>query len=163
MGIFDKFKTAIGTPTEDIDDIEDTESGLLDDYGVKNESKNVKDKESNTEGNAVGTFNRGNYEEEKEVPNNKNNYIYPVIRKPTSYHDCEIIAQDIKEGKLVLINIEELNKHEAQKVMDFVAGAMGIKNANFKVISEKVFYVVPEGCVVESEGEEERKILDIDD
>jgi cell division inhibitor SepF len=158
MGFLDGLKRLTGAPTENTEDIE---SGLLETYVGNNDTKIVDDIESVEEENAVGTFNREDYEEANEVQN-KSNYISPVIRKPTSVHDCEIIAQDIKEGKLVVINIAELGKDEAQKVMDFVSGAMGIKNAKFNIIGKDVFCVVPEGCIVESEGEEERKIIDIE-
>jgi len=47
-----------------------------------------------------------------------------VLVKATSYDDMQVIANHIKERKVVVVNFEEMDKDIAQRMVDFLSGAV---------------------------------------
>ena len=76
---------------------------------------------------------------------------YPVIRRPREFDDCNIIAKDIKENKMVTINIEELDSSTAQDLMDFLMGAISVTGSSIAKINSTVYTILPPGVVVEND------------
>ena len=66
-----------------------------------------------------------------------------IFVDPKTFADCKKIATYIKNDKMVTLNLEYLDLHTAQRLMDFLAGAMCIKGASFIEISKKVYTAVP--------------------
>ena len=63
----------------------------------------------------------------------------------------------IKSDKMVTLNLEYLDLPTAQRLMDFLAGAMSIKGASFIEISKKVYTAVPKSMKVYYEGKKDSK------
>ncbi|MCL2817416.1 MAG: cell division protein SepF [Clostridiales bacterium] len=47
-----------------------------------------------------------------------------VLVKATSYDDMQIIARHIKEKRVAVVNFEEIDKATAQRMVDFLSGAV---------------------------------------
>lgn len=87
-----------------------------------------------------------------------------VFVDPRSFTDCKKIANYIKNDKMVTLNLEYLDTKDAQRIMDFLSGAMSIKEARFVEISRKVYTAIPKSMKFHYEGKSEikqRAFLDI--
>ncbi|MGL4308662.1 cell division protein SepF [Cetobacterium sp. SF1] len=80
-----------------------------------------------------------------------------VFVDPRSFSDCKKIANYIKNDKMVTLNLEYLDNKEAQRMMDFLSGAMSIKEAKFVEISKKVYTSIPKAMKFHYEGRNELK------
>ncbi len=86
-----------------------------------------------------------------------------VFIDPKQFDDCRKIAKYIKSGKMITINLESINPNIAQRIMDFLAGAMEIKNASFAQIAKNVYTIVPENMKVMYEGKKrEKKLINLE-
>lgn len=102
-------------------------------------------------------------EEEPEVSEQSDDDCSTVFIDPKQFDDCRKIAKYIKSGKMITINLENINPNIAQRIMDFLAGAMEIKNASFAQIAKNVYTIVPENMKVMYEGKKrEKKLINLE-
>ncbi len=80
-----------------------------------------------------------------------------VIIDPKKFEDCKKIANYIKDDKTVTLNLEHLDTETAQRIIDFLSGAMSIKEAKLIEISKNVYVSVPKNINVFFDGENDRK------
>ncbi|MDO4690332.1 MAG: cell division protein SepF [Fusobacterium sp.] len=80
-----------------------------------------------------------------------------VFIDPKQFEDCKKIAKYINLEKMITINLENLNQNTAQRILDFLAGAMEVKNASFAQIAKNVYTIVPENMKVYYEGPRKRE------
>ena len=86
-----------------------------------------------------------------------------AISKRQKFEDCKKIATYIEKEKMITINLENIGPNVAQRIMDFLAGAMEIKNASFAQIAKHVYTIVPENMKVYYEGKRrEKKLIDLE-
>lgn len=87
-----------------------------------------------------------------------------VFIDPKQFEDCKKIAKYINMEKMITINLESVSPNIAQRIMDFLAGAMEIKNASFAQIAKNVYTIVPENMKVYYEGpkKREKKLIDLE-
>ena len=79
------------------------------------------------------------------------------------FEDCKKIATYIEKEKMITINLENIGPNVAQRIMDFLADAMEIKNASFAQIAKHVYTIVPENMKVYYEGKRrEKKLIDLE-
>lgn len=92
--------------------------------------------------------------------NNENISDYQTIFvNPTDFEECKKIANYINKEKIVTVNLEGLNNESAQRMLDFLSGAMEVKKARFITVSKKVYVSVPDG--IKSYIEDENKNSEI--
>lgn len=80
-----------------------------------------------------------------------------IIIDPKKFEDCRKIANYIKDDKTVTLNLEHLDTETAQRIIDFLSGAMSIKEAKLIEISKSVYVSVPKNINVFFDGENDRK------
>lgn len=125
-------------------------------YGEEN--KNVESSSSNTQQGEKSVKNLFIRTKEKEKTDTIDTSIYQsIIIKPEKFEDCKKIATYIKSNKTVTLNLENLNKEKAQRIIDFLSGAMSVKEAKFMEISKFVYVSVPKDINVFFEGNTEDK------
>ncbi len=66
------------------------------------------------------------------------------VMKPTSFEDSQDICDVLLAGKATIINLEGFNVDLAQRVMDFVSGAVYAANGKLHQISNYIFIISPE-------------------
>jgi len=66
------------------------------------------------------------------------------VMKPTSFEDSQDICDVLLAGKSTIINLEGFNVEAAQRVMDFVSGAVYAANGKLRQISKYIFIISPE-------------------
>lgn len=71
-----------------------------------------------------------------------------IFLDPKTYSDCKKIVDYIRADKMVTLNLEYLDEQTALRLMNFLSGAMTVKDANYLVISKKVYTVVPKSMKV---------------
>ncbi|MCL2672429.1 MAG: cell division protein SepF [Clostridiales bacterium] len=76
-----------------------------------------------------------------------------VMMHPVSFTDAQIIVDNLNAQRTVIVNVEELSTADAQRVMDFLSGAVYSMDASLKLSSNSVFVLTPPHHLVIHEGE----------
>ena len=66
-----------------------------------------------------------------------------IIYHPVCYEDTQNIIDNLKSRKPVIVNMEELEIDCAQRILDFMAGAVYALNGTIYKISRGIFVVAP--------------------
>lgn len=66
------------------------------------------------------------------------------VMKPTSFEDSQDICDVLLSGKATIINLEGFDVELAQRVMDFISGAVYAANGKLHQISSYIFIISPE-------------------
>ncbi|MBQ9832273.1 MAG: cell division protein SepF [Clostridia bacterium] len=66
-----------------------------------------------------------------------------IVYHPISYEDTQNIIDNLKSRKPVIVNMEELELECAQRILDFMAGAVYALNGTIYRISRGIFTVAP--------------------
>ena len=132
-GILNKLMDFIGI--EDVDDEEYNEDYFND------------DQQAMAEDNVVSLGNRGR---RKTAAAGNNVVSLPtaapmkmVVYHPVSYEDTQNIIDNLKSRKPVIVNMEELEIDCAQRILDFMAGAIYALDGTLYKISRGIFVVAP--------------------
>lgn len=67
-----------------------------------------------------------------------------IIKRPTSFDDAQEICDLLKSEHAIIINLERLDHELAQKMMDFISGAIYALDAKIHQISGYIFCISPE-------------------
>ena len=63
--------------------------------------------------------------------------------RPTSVEESRIVVDNLKEGKAVVLNLEDVRTNIAQRIVDFICGAAYDMEGNLQSISDSIFIVTP--------------------
>lgn len=66
-----------------------------------------------------------------------------IVYQPMSYDDTQNIVDNLKRNKPVIVNLEAVEKQEAQRTLDFISGAIYAINGDIQKINSAVFVLVP--------------------
>ena len=66
-----------------------------------------------------------------------------IVYNPVSYEDAQNIIDNLKSSKPVIVNMEELDVAAAQRILDFISGAIYAINGTIAKISRGIFVVAP--------------------
>lgn len=86
-------------------------------------------------------FGVGKKEEIVKMPSSKVSYV--SIIRPKVFEDSRLIADAIKENKVVTFSLEFLEYEVGQRVIDFVSGAAYAMNAHLSKVTDKVLTSIP--------------------
>lgn len=78
-----------------------------------------------------------------------------IVFHPVSYEDTQNIIDNMKNRKPVIVNMEELDVACAQRILDFLSGAVYALNGTMCKISRGIFVVAPNNYDVVGNGEDE--------
>ena len=77
-----------------------------------------------------------------------------IVYHPVCYDDAQNIVDNLKNRRPVIVNMEELEGSCAQRVLDFLLGAIYAINGTINKISRGIFLVAPRDVAVEDTGED---------
>ncbi len=77
-----------------------------------------------------------------------------IVYQPISYEDTQNIIDNLKSRKPVIVNMEELEIDCAQRILDFMAGAIYALSGTIHKISRGIFVVAPNNIDVVGNDEE---------
>ena len=78
-----------------------------------------------------------------------------IVYHPVSYEDTQSIIDNLKNRKPVIVNMEELEIETAQRILDFLSGAVYALNGTMCKISRGIFVVAPNNYDVVGNGEDD--------
>ena len=82
-----------------------------------------------------------------------------IVYHPVSYEDTQSIIDNLKNRKPVIVNMEELELDTAQRILDFLSGAVYALNGTMCKISRGIFVVAPNNYDVVGNGEDDYRDL----
>ena len=77
-----------------------------------------------------------------------------IVYQPLSYEDTQNIIDNLKSRKPVIVNMEELEIDCAQRILDFMAGAIYALSGTIHKISRGIFVVAPNNIDVVGNDDE---------
>ena len=66
-----------------------------------------------------------------------------IIMQPETFNDAQDICDHLKSKKPVVINLEELVKEDAQRIVDFLSGSIYALDGNIQKVSAGIFIIAP--------------------
>lgn len=83
----------------------------------------------------------------------KSSEVYVI--KPQEFDDAQTVADFLKRGQAIVINMEGLQLEPAQRIIDFIGGACYGMEGELKAISASIFIAVPNSIEVSGDLREE--------
>ena len=110
----------------------------------KTTTNRVEQEKQPEEKKGIGSlFGVGKKEEITKMASSKVSYV--SIIRPKVSEDSRLIADAIKENKVVTFSLEFLEYEVGQRVIDFVSGAAYAMNAHLSKVTDKVLTSIPVG------------------
>lgn len=81
----------------------------------------------------------------KKEEGGRNKVSHVSIIRPKTFEDSRLIADSIKERKVVTFSLEFLEFEVGQRVIDFVSGAAYAMDAHLSKVTDKVLTSIPYG------------------
>ena len=78
-----------------------------------------------------------------------------VVSTPSSLEDASQSCEDLKDRKILLVNLEGLDAHLAQRIIDFFSGACYALDGSIQPVSNRVFIIGPEYVNISGQIKEE--------
>lgn len=73
--------------------------------------------------------------------NRSNNQVYVI--KPQEFNEAQRVTDYLKEGRTIVINMEGIEVHAAQRIIDFIGGACYALDGSLQAISANIFIAAP--------------------
>ncbi len=86
---------------------------------------------------------------------NTNVNMQVVVSQPTTLEEASAACEDLKDRKIVLVNLEGLGKDEAQRITDFFSGACYALEGSIQPVSNRIFIIGPEYVNITGQFKEE--------
>ena len=67
-----------------------------------------------------------------------------IIVAPTVYEDASQIADNLIDGRTVLLNLEATDRAVARRVLDFLGGVTYARNGNIKRVTANTYIITPD-------------------
>ena len=77
-----------------------------------------------------------------------------IVYHPVCYDDAQTIVDNLKNRRPVIVNMEELDGNTAQRVLDFLLGAIYATNGTANKVSRGIFLFAPHDVAVEDTVED---------
>ncbi|MCX7710147.1 MAG: cell division protein SepF [Clostridia bacterium] len=80
-----------------------------------------------------------------------------VIMQPENIDDAQDICDHLKSKKPVVINLEDVEKEAAQRIVDFLSGSVYALDGNIQKVSAGIFLVAPNNVDIMGDFKDELK------
>ena len=85
-----------------------------------------------------------------------------IIFRPTSYDETQSVIDSLKARKPIIVNLDEIDVAVAQRILDFISGAVYALGGDIKKAARNIFVVAPSNVEVTSNMTNERSSMDFD-
>ncbi len=135
MGLFDKIKDIMSIPEEDeFDEIEETEEAPAKQRAAAEEPAPRRSEMPRVfQGGRSKTV---TYSPDKPA-------IQVVLVKPERFDDVPSIADNLNEGKTVVLNLEMTDRDTSRRIVDFISGVAYANHGNIRRVANNTFIIVP--------------------
>lgn len=76
-----------------------------------------------------------------------------VITQPTCYDDVQEIGEYVKDKKSVIINLENVGKEDARRILDFLSGAAFMIDGTIQRVSNLIYLMTPKNVEIQNDVE----------
>lgn len=73
------------------------------------------------------------------------------LLRPTDYSEAPRVADCLKAGQAVVLNLENIEEKDARRMLDYVAGVLYAVDGKIERPAQKTFLLTPRGVSVASE------------
>lgn len=91
----------------------------------------------------VNQFQNDNQKRNKVVNIHSSSQLKVVVVQPQNIDDAQEICDHLKNQKPIIVNLEELDKDTAQRVVDFLSGSVYSLDGNIQKVSSTIFLIAP--------------------
>lgn len=77
-----------------------------------------------------------------------------VVHEPLSYEEAPLIADDLKNRKVVVVNFEQLDQNLKRQIFDFVNGALYALDCKIQKVTKDIFILAPSNVEIDGLKEE---------
>ena len=77
-----------------------------------------------------------------------------IIFRPTEYDQAQTIIDYLKLRKPIIVNLDEIEVSVAQRILDFITGAVYALSGDIKKAARNIFVVVPSNVEISNADEE---------
>lgn len=71
-----------------------------------------------------------------------------IIFRPTSYDETQDVIDNLKSRKPIIVNLDEIDVSVAQRILDFISGAVYALGGDIKKAARNIFVVAPSNVEV---------------
>lgn len=79
----------------------------------------------------------------KVVNIHQSTYVKVVVYQALTYDDTQAIIDNLKSRKPIIVNLDSLEQDLAQRVLDFMSGAVYALDGTIQKVSRSIFVLVP--------------------
>lgn len=127
------------TVIEDVSEIGNEKEELKTEFIVHGNQEPKEENQEEVEGNEILN--------QEEISENQTIFV-----EPTTFEECKKIANYIKNDRIVMMNLENIDSASAQRIIDFVSGALNIKNGEIVKVSKRIYTAIPNGMSIIFDG-----------
>lgn len=80
-----------------------------------------------------------------------------VVLEPTTFDESQNIAEQLKNRRPVIVNLENAEHNLAKRIVDFVSGATYALGGNMQKVGQGIFLFVPNNVDISGESHESIK------
>ena len=78
-----------------------------------------------------------------------------VIMQPQNIDDAQDICDHLKNKKPIVVNLEDVEKEQAQRILDFMRGSVYALDGNIQKVSNEIFLVAPNNVDITGDFKDE--------
>ena len=123
--LLDNVRRLVGWETEEEEEMEEFEN----------------EKKENPRNYVENSFYRKN--QNKVVNIHSSNQLKVVVTRPESLDDAQEICDHLRSKKPIVINLEDVEKESAQRIVDFLCGAVYSLDGNIQKVATGILVVTP--------------------
>lgn len=81
--------------------------------------------------------------------------IKVIILRPENFEQAQTILDNIKNKKPIIIDLQNMERNDAQRLIDFLSGAIFALNGEIKKIANSIFLIVPDNFDIAGDIQDE--------
>ena len=135
MGFMDKVKYFLGFGDDDYDE----------EYDYEDEDKAVEEEPQKE----ASIFSRKK-EKENVVPiQRKTSSMIITVQEPLGYDEAPLIIDDLRQGKAVVVNFEQLEASVKRQIFDFINGGIYAIDGSIQKVTRDIFVLAPKNIAID--------------
>jgi len=123
---------------------------MLNFMGFEEDSVDVRDNEDRLADEEMNTAQKPKKNRGQVVSLHAQRQVRVVVIEPSNFDDVQGIADNLKNRRPVIINLEQAEPELAKRIVDFVSGATYALDGNMQKVGKGIFLFVPSNVDIDS-------------
>lgn len=136
MGFMDKVKYFLGFGDDDYDE----------DYYDDEEDEIVEDEAKKETKKETSIFSK---KKENVVPIQRKSGMIITVQEPLGYDEAPLIIDDLRTGKAVVVNFEQLEASVKRQIFDFINGGIYAIDGSIQKVTRDIFVLAPKNIAID--------------